>query len=244
MPYDPGLAERLLDEAGYPKKSDGIRFSFSAPSSDEYTKVAELTAYYWEKVGVKCDWKIVAHMAFYSDYYTHPEGLRDYPMGIFRGGVGPDPDAAGQIYSVTTAKGGLNFGYYYNKTVSDALDRAAAIFDKEERKKNYSIAQKGITSDVACIFFYNTWFVEIWKNEFKGVGESQPPYPAGLWTEVWWTKGTLPQAITTTTATTSTSAPPAPQTASDPLVYGVLAICVIAIVLILYSRAQRKRAQK
>jgi len=194
MEYDPTLAEQLLDEAGYPRGTDGVRFTFEAPASDQYVPLAELTAQFWDEIGVKCNWKIVSHSAFYSDYYAHPEGLRDYPMGIFRGGVGPDPDAAIQLYDVTTAEGGLNFGYYYNESVSEALRMGGTLFDQEERAPYYAIAQEGITRDVACIYFYDTWQCEIWNVEFQGVRESMDPAAHhGRWDYVYWTLGELPE---------------------------------------------------
>ena len=113
-------------------------------------------------------------------------------MGIFRGGVGPDPDAAIQLYDVTTAEGGLNFGFYRNDTVSEALRNAGMTFDQEEREIYYSIAQEGITQDVACIYFYNTWKCNIWNVDYKGIEEAMlPDIYYGKWTDVWWTEGEL-----------------------------------------------------
>lgn len=53
-PYDPAMAESLLDEAGYPRGADGVRFSLTmqAPSGRAYTDTALVVAQYLSDVGV------------------------------------------------------------------------------------------------------------------------------------------------------------------------------------------------
>ncbi len=54
--YDPAGAEALLDEAGYPRGSDGIRFKtvleVSLPIFKTYVQNSELAASYWAAIGV------------------------------------------------------------------------------------------------------------------------------------------------------------------------------------------------
>ena len=53
--YDPAEAERLLDEAGYPRGTDGVRFSVGwdvAPLGGEDVDLALLATNYWDQVGV------------------------------------------------------------------------------------------------------------------------------------------------------------------------------------------------
>ena len=51
--YDPEGAEALLDEAGYPRGADGIRFKTEVLHYDRYDlNYAELLASYWGKIGV------------------------------------------------------------------------------------------------------------------------------------------------------------------------------------------------
>ena len=53
--YDPEGAERLLDEAGYPRGADGVRFQTSIMTNGERGDVGymELVAGYWKKIGVE-----------------------------------------------------------------------------------------------------------------------------------------------------------------------------------------------
>ena len=53
--YDPAEAERLLDEAGYPRGADGIRFEAGwdvVPHWGEDLDLALIAKSYWEKIGV------------------------------------------------------------------------------------------------------------------------------------------------------------------------------------------------
>ena len=53
--YDPDEAERLLDEAGYPRDSDGVRFTAGWDLKAEWAEdvdLALLASSYWKKIGV------------------------------------------------------------------------------------------------------------------------------------------------------------------------------------------------
>lgn len=54
--YDPALAEKLLDEAGYPRKSNGIRFSLQldlSPSAPAFVQAGEYLRQNFSKVGIE-----------------------------------------------------------------------------------------------------------------------------------------------------------------------------------------------
>ena len=51
--HDPEAAEALLDEAGYPRGADGIRFKIKMLQHDRYDlNYAEFVASYWAKIGI------------------------------------------------------------------------------------------------------------------------------------------------------------------------------------------------
>lgn len=55
VPYDPAGAEKLLDEAGFPKGNNGMRFSmplFGQTNNQLFFEVSEIVAGYWRKIGV------------------------------------------------------------------------------------------------------------------------------------------------------------------------------------------------
>ncbi len=53
--YDPEGAEALLDEAGYPRGADGIRFKTELMHLATDLNYAQLVASYWGKIGVEVE---------------------------------------------------------------------------------------------------------------------------------------------------------------------------------------------
>ena len=62
--YNPEGAEKLLDEAGYPRGADGIRFKTSLDHVDYGQEYSELAAAYWSAIGIEVDVNIVEGPTF------------------------------------------------------------------------------------------------------------------------------------------------------------------------------------
>jgi len=59
--YDPEGAEKLLDEAGYPRGSDGIRFKFALMRTPAQSDLSfdQLVGAYWRKIGVDMEIEVI-----------------------------------------------------------------------------------------------------------------------------------------------------------------------------------------
>ena len=82
--YDPEGAEKLLDEAGYPRGADGIRFQTSyihAPHME--TSYAELAASYWGEIGVDLEIRVPSSQTEFTAIVTESshEALRWAAIG-------------------------------------------------------------------------------------------------------------------------------------------------------------------
>ncbi len=74
--YDQAAAEALLDEAGYPRNADGIRFKTELMHNDRYDlNYVQLVTSYWEKVGVDVEIEVVPAANFFAK-----RAERDYEM--------------------------------------------------------------------------------------------------------------------------------------------------------------------
>jgi peptide/nickel transport system substrate-binding protein len=62
--YDPEAAEKLLDEAGYPRGADGERFKTSVIVLDTGSSYAEIAASYWAAIGVDVEVEVLARTEF------------------------------------------------------------------------------------------------------------------------------------------------------------------------------------
>ena len=74
--YDPEGAEALLDEAGYPRGSDGIRFKTTLKWIESFdVGYAELAIGFWREIGVDVELLLIS-----GAEYTPVTGDRDYEM--------------------------------------------------------------------------------------------------------------------------------------------------------------------
>ena len=74
--YDPEGAEALLDEAGYPRGSDGIRFKTTLKWIESFdVGYAELAIGFWREIGVDVELELIPGVEF-----TPVTGDRDYEM--------------------------------------------------------------------------------------------------------------------------------------------------------------------
>ena len=74
--YDPEGAEALLDEAGYPRGSDGIRFKTTLKWIESFdVGYAELAIGFWREIGVDVQLELIPGVEF-----TPVTGDRDYEM--------------------------------------------------------------------------------------------------------------------------------------------------------------------
>ncbi len=77
--YDPAAAERLLDEAGYPRAADGVRFRTSILTNGDRSDLGfmELVAGYWKEIGVEADIEAPANATYVARKNEDWEGLSD-----------------------------------------------------------------------------------------------------------------------------------------------------------------------
>ena len=126
--YDPEGAEALLDEAGYPRGADGIRFKTTLEVWDgRDIGYFELQTAYWREIGIEVEVRPLAGATYVSRLQGHLyEGLMGNEMDI---------DYADPLGFL---KGSLYTGATYNRPgVSDPaldamIDAAAVMFDMEE----------------------------------------------------------------------------------------------------------------
>ncbi|MEW9124029.1 MAG: ABC transporter substrate-binding protein [Thermotaleaceae bacterium] len=162
--YDPELAEKLLDEAGYPKQADGYRFevTLDAPN-DRYVKDAEIAtavASYFEKVGIKVNLNLMSRTVFFTYIGAiNKEGDNTHlcMTGWADSGGESALMALDLLYSMSqdgyikTGYGGVNRGYYQNPEVDKRIDQAIATADTAERDKLMQEIWKIADEDISYI---------------------------------------------------------------------------------------------
>jgi peptide/nickel transport system substrate-binding protein len=152
--YDPVRAERLLDEAGHPRGSDGIRFHVTMKTSnlEDVRLLAAVLQQQMARVGIVLDLRSYEFATFYSDVTRG--AFQMYSLRWIGGNEQPDIFT----YAFSTANfspKGANRGHYSNAHFDALLDDAAQSEDTVRRRTDYVEAQQILASDLPA---FNLWY--------------------------------------------------------------------------------------
>jgi peptide/nickel transport system substrate-binding protein len=152
--YGPARAARILDEAGYPVKADGVRFHVSMKTStvEDVRSLAAVLQQQLARVGIALDIRTFEFATFYADVTRGAFQL--YSLRWIGGNEQPDIFS----YAFSTARfspRGANRGHYSNARLDALLDDAAASIDQDRRRADYVEAQQILAQDLPVI---NLWY--------------------------------------------------------------------------------------
>lgn len=146
--FDRAEAEKLLDEAGYPRKDGGARFSLrlSHPPIADTGLISEVLVQQLQAVGIEVQWQ-------QPDWATWQESIEkgNYDLTIYYTRFGPDPNSFWEHFATA---GQVNFTGYSNAEVDGLLDRGKAETDVAERVAIYRKVQEHLASDIAEIALF------------------------------------------------------------------------------------------
>jgi peptide/nickel transport system substrate-binding protein len=152
--YAPARAEQLLDEAGHPRRSDGVRFHLTMKTSnvEDVRLLAAVLQQQLAKVGIALDLRSYEFATFYSDVTRG--AFQMYSLRWIGGNEQPDIFT----YAFSTASfppKGANRSHYSNSRLDSLLDDAAQIGDSTRRRADYAEAQQILARDLPAI---NLWY--------------------------------------------------------------------------------------
>jgi len=152
--FDPTRAERLLDEAGYGRKADGVRFHLAMKTSTvEQTRLfAAVLQQQLGRVGVALDIRSYETATFLSD--VRQGAFQVYSL-IWIGG-NEQPDIFTFVFSTASfSPKGANRSHYSNARLDNLLEDAAESGDVARRRADYVEAQQILARDLPAI---NLWY--------------------------------------------------------------------------------------
>jgi len=149
IPFDSVEAGRLLDEAGFPKGEDGMRFTINYRTSTDPTRLRLATAIaaMWQDIGVAVSIESLEWGGFYAR-------IKRGDFQVFSlAWVGiADPDIYRWIlHSDMWPPKGSNRGRYANQQVDAWLDMAAAAATQAERRQWYARVEHQMHDDMVYI---------------------------------------------------------------------------------------------
>lgn len=165
-PYNPELAKRLLDQAGYPDPDgDGplprFRLSYKTSQNKQRIWIAQSIAYYLKKVGIEVEIRSYEWGTLFADIQSG--NFQIYTLSW----VGlTDPDIYYTIFhSQSVPPNGANRGRYNNPQVDKLTELARISSDERTRKALYSQVQKIVADELPYISLWHQ--ADIWVSDRK-----------------------------------------------------------------------------
>ena len=189
--FNPKKAEQSLDEAGYPKGPDGIRFKTSliADRGDFlYAKGAEIIRDNLAKIGISVDLKLMDRASMVDATYVR----WDFDMQVHGLGTGPDPAiAVARTYVSTNIKPVpfANASGYSNKEVDDLFALAEKAPTVKKRAEYYYKVQEILVKDLPYFWISEYGLNSAWRDEFRGLHSWCARSFMSYGDDVWWVKG-------------------------------------------------------
>jgi peptide/nickel transport system substrate-binding protein len=165
--YDPEKAEKLLDAAGFPQKSDGVRFqvTLKVSTEEQARTLGAALQEQWKEIGVKLEVHPEEIATLFSDL-----GKGQFQISYLRWvGANNDPDVFELVFnSKRIPPDGPNRGRYRNARVDALTDGIRTEMNREKRKELCSEVQKIVAEDLPYI---PLWYTDVVSVHTKRLGE-------------------------------------------------------------------------
>jgi peptide/nickel transport system substrate-binding protein len=151
------------EEAAISIKNKLASTTLTVVDSGTNVVVAQKIKYYWEKIGVAVQLKIIS-----GEQAAGIIKNRDFEILLYGESVGGDPDVYAFWHSSQIGAKGLNLAGYNNPEVDKLLADARATTDIAARVAKYKKFQEDVTNDVPEIFLYTPTYTYVQSNKIKG----------------------------------------------------------------------------
>jgi peptide/nickel transport system substrate-binding protein len=155
-PYAPAHANRMLDEAGYPRGADGVRFHLTIKTSTDETArlIAVVMQQQLAHIGIALEIRSYEFATFYSDITKG--AFQMAPLRWVGGNEAPDIFRY-QFASESFPPHGANRGFYSNPAVDALLANAAIVPDQASQRRDYVAVQRALAHDLPVL---NLWYMD------------------------------------------------------------------------------------
>ncbi|MFH0810046.1 MAG: ABC transporter substrate-binding protein [Pseudomonadota bacterium] len=173
--YDPALAERLLNEAGFRRDALGWRFTllYKTTQMDMSKRKAELIQDQLARVGIRVEIRSYEWATFFADIQHGSFQLFSLDwVGL------SDPDIFRHLFSSKAIPpDGANRGRYQNPLVDRLLEEGRASLDRGLRQDIYRRVQRIVAEELPYLSLWHYTNVIVMNRDLHGF----TPYPDGSW---------------------------------------------------------------
>lgn len=172
--YDQEHANRLLEEKGWIRNSEGIRekngvilnIDLVAPDWPELVKTAELLKVQWQSLGVALSVTIMSP----GDLQRNVVQTREYQALLYGEQPMLDQDPYSFWHSSQKRESGLNLALFENAHVDEALSKARETSEREQRHSLYYDFQKIYLSEMPALFLFSPAYLSVTDGSIHGMG--------------------------------------------------------------------------
>lgn len=164
------MAEQLLDEAGYPRNADGIRFEIVhdlTPYGEEWQRYGEYVQQALAEIGIRATLR----------YEDVPTWLRrvftDYDFQLTSNWIQTLADPVigmHRLYHSNQIRPGtvfVNNSGWSSPETDDLMDRGSVAVDQEERNAIYHELQQRVVEAAPLVWVHELQFATVYNNQFK-----------------------------------------------------------------------------
>ena len=164
---DTARAEKLLDDAGFPRKANGVRFAITLKTStdEQFRVLGAALQEQWRRVGVDLELRPLEFATVLSDATKG-----NFQLNLLRWvGANNDPDIFEFVFSSKRfPPDGANRGHYHNPRVDALTDQIRVEMDQAKRKVLCSEVQKILADDLP---YLPLWFTDATSVHRKSLGQ-------------------------------------------------------------------------
>jgi peptide/nickel transport system substrate-binding protein len=161
---DTARAEKILDDAGYPRGANGVRFHLTLKTSTEEQArlIGAALQEQWRKAGIDLELRPLELATLLSDSIRG-----NFQLTFLRWvGANNDPDVFEFVFSSKRfPPDGANRGHYRNPRVDALTDQIRVEMDRDKRKVLCSEVQKILADDLPYIPLWFTNVVSVHRRE-------------------------------------------------------------------------------
>jgi len=182
------LANQILDQAGYKRDGEGVRFHLKYVYAPSYAKVVEVVRDQLREVGIAVDLEQMEFSAAVDRVYIK----KDFDLGFASFENGPDPDIGVKRTIVSGNIGAIPFSNgasYRNPRVDELFELAASETDKQKRAAYYFEAQEILVKDVPYLWIYEPQGATAYKSSLNGMYQWSAKSNVYFAQDAWWIDG-------------------------------------------------------
>lgn len=189
--HDLNRANQLLDEAGYKRDADGVRFHLKTLCAQNWVKVAEALRAQLREVGIALDLQQMEFSAMVEQTYIK----KDFDLSFSSFENGPDPDIGVKRTVLSSNIGPIPFSNgagYRNPKVDELFEQASSTIDPLQRAKLYFAAQEILTKDLPYFWLYEPRGTSAYNAALRGMYEWSAKSNVYFARDAWWAEGKKP----------------------------------------------------